>query len=146
MSSFEVVGGAPVVVAPEEIDITNAGALRSAILEAAAHGSGTLVVDMTATRFCDSSGIYTLLAAHKRVQADGGGLLLAISHITVLRVFQITGLDCVIPNVTSLDQALAQASAVRPGARRPVDGTPDSGHGDRFLAQHGTSQLPAEAR
>ena len=46
----EVVGGVPVVAAPEEIDITNAEALRSALLTAAAaaDGHGTLVVDMTA--------------------------------------------------------------------------------------------------
>ena len=73
MSAFEVVSGVPVVAAPEEIDITNAGALRSAVLEAAAYGHGTLVVDMTVTRFCDSSGIHTLLAAHQRVQPEGGG-------------------------------------------------------------------------
>ena len=40
---FEVVSGVPVVTAPEEIDITNAPELRSALLEAAAHGHGTLV-------------------------------------------------------------------------------------------------------
>jgi hypothetical protein len=48
---FEVVSGVPVVTAPEEIDITNAPGLRSALLQAAAHGHRTLVVDMTRTRF-----------------------------------------------------------------------------------------------
>ena len=43
----EVVQGVPVVAAPEEIDITNAEALRSALITAAANGHGTLVVDMT---------------------------------------------------------------------------------------------------
>ena len=43
----EVIGGVPVVAAPEEIDITNAGALRSALIKAAADGPGALVVDMT---------------------------------------------------------------------------------------------------
>jgi anti-anti-sigma factor len=76
---FEVVNGVPVVTAPEEIDITNAAELRTALLEAAAHGHGTLVVDMTRTRFCDSSGLHTLLAAHKRAQAEDGELLLAIT-------------------------------------------------------------------
>lgn len=116
MSAFEVVSGVPVVAAPEEIDITNADALRSALLEAAAHRPGTLVVDMTVTRFCDSSGIHTLFAAHQRVQAEGGELLLVIPDIAPLRAFQLTGLDRVIPIVTSLDQALTQTSAARPGA------------------------------
>jgi anti-sigma B factor antagonist len=105
---FEMVNGVPVVAAPEEIDITSAPALRSALLEAAAHGHGTLVADMTLTQFCDSSGLHALLAAHKHAQAGGGELLLVIPAIAVLRVFAITGMDRVIPNFTSLDQALAQ--------------------------------------
>ncbi|HJY68109.1 MAG TPA: STAS domain-containing protein [Streptosporangiaceae bacterium] len=107
----EVVGGVPVVTAPEEIDITNAGTLRSALLRAAADGHRTLVVDMTETRFCDSSGLHTLIAAHKRANAEGREMLLVIPGTAVLRVFALTAMDRVIPNFTSLDEALAQASA-----------------------------------
>lgn len=119
----ELVSGVPVVAAPEEIDITNAQDLRSALLEAAAAGSGTLVADMTRTRFCDSSGLHALLAAHKRAQAEGGELLLVIPSVTVLRVFAITCIDRMIPNFTSLDEALAQTSPNGSnGHRRPDDG------------------------
>jgi anti-sigma B factor antagonist len=104
----EVVEGVPVVVAPGEIDITNAEALRSALLRAAVNGHGTLVVDMTCTRFCDSSGMHALIAAHKRAQAEGREVLLVIPSTTVLRVFALTGIDHVIPNFTSLAEALAQ--------------------------------------
>ena len=113
-SLFEMVSGVPVVTAPEEIDITNAPQLRSALLSAAAHGHGTLVADMTRTRFCDSSGLQTLLAAHNRAQSEGGQLLLVIPATAVLRVFAITGMNRVIPNFTSLDQALAHTSGARP--------------------------------
>ena len=107
----EVVGGVPVVAAPEEIDITNAEALRSALLAAAAGGHGTLVVDMTRTRFCDSSGLHVLIAAHRRAGAEGREVLLVIPGTTVLRVFALTGMDTVIPNFTSLAEALAQVPA-----------------------------------
>jgi anti-sigma B factor antagonist len=89
----ELVNGVPVVAAPEEIDITNASELRSALLEAATRGRGTLVVDMTRTLFCDSAGLHTLLAAHRRAQAGAGELRLAISAAPVLRVFAATGID-----------------------------------------------------
>ena len=107
----EMVDGVPVVAAPEEIDITNAPELRSALLEAAAHGHGTLVADLTRTQFCDSSGLHTLLAAHKRATAEGGDMLVVIPGNAVLRVFTITGIDRMIPNFTSLEEALAQTSA-----------------------------------
>ncbi len=106
----EVVSGVPVVAAPEEIDMISAPELRSALLEAAAHGQRTLVVDMTRTQFCDSSGVHTLLAAHKRALAEGGELLLVISAAIVLRMFEITGVDGIIRSFPSLDEALAQAS------------------------------------
>jgi anti-sigma B factor antagonist len=110
---LEMVDGVPVVAAPEEIDITNAPELRSALLEAAAaaNGHGTVVADLSRTQFCDSSGLHTLLAAHKRATAAGGDMLLVISGNAVLRVFTITGVDHIIPNFTSLEEALAQTSA-----------------------------------
>jgi anti-sigma B factor antagonist len=111
----EVVGGVPVVAAPEEIDITNAEALRSALLTAAAGGPGTLVVDMTQTQFCDSSGLHTLLAAHKQAGAEGRQVVLVIPSTAVLRVFAITGVDRMIPNFTSLAEALAQTAATANG-------------------------------
>jgi anti-anti-sigma factor len=80
MFPVEMIEGVPVVVAPEEIDIANAEALRSALLKAAANGHGRLVVDMPQTRFCDSSGLHTLAAAHNRAQAEGREVLLVISQ------------------------------------------------------------------
>jgi anti-anti-sigma factor len=114
----EMVGGVPVVAAPEEIDITNAEALRSALLKAAANGNRTLVVDMTRTRFCDSSGLHALIAAHKRAEAEGRELLLVIPGTAVLRVFTLTAMDRVIPNFTSLAEALAQTAATANGHSR----------------------------
>jgi anti-sigma B factor antagonist len=116
----QMIGGVPVVTAPEEVDITNADRLRAALAQAGGHG--TLVLDMARTQFCDSAGLHAVVAAHKRAQAMGGQLLLVIGGAAVLRIFEITRLDRVIAHVTSLEQALAQASA----APSP-DGGPD-GH------------------
>jgi anti-sigma B factor antagonist len=104
---YEVVNGVPIVTAPEEIDINNAPDLRTALNEAAAESRGTVVLDMTQTQFCDSSGIHTLLAVHKRVKAEGRELLLVIPDAAALRVFQITGVD----NVTSREEALGTVPA-----------------------------------
>ena len=106
---IEVVEGVPVLTAPKEIDITNAGQLRSALLTAATNGHRRLVVDMTRTRFCDLSGLHALAAAHQRTQAEGREVLLVIPGTAVLRVFALTGMDRVLPNFTSLAEALASA-------------------------------------
>jgi anti-sigma B factor antagonist len=143
----ELVSGVPIVTAPEEIDVTNAPELRSALVQAAEDGPGTLVADMTGTRFCDSSGLHTLLAAHKRAQAEGGELLLVMRSAAVLRIFALTAIDRMIPNFTSLDEALAHTSTDGlNGRRRPDDGPCGSATKTAATAaQHGTSG-PADER
>jgi anti-sigma B factor antagonist len=137
--SVELISGVPVVAAPEEIDITNAPDLRSALLAAAADRPGRLVADMTRTRFCDSSGLHALLAAHKRVQAGGGELLLVIPSVAVLRVFAITGVDRMIPNFTSLDDALAHTSPNGSNGRRRPDDGPEGSAAETPAQRRGTA-------
>ena len=110
----EVIGGVPVVAAPEEIDVTNADDLRAALRRAA--GSSALVVDLTRTNFCDSAGIHALVDAHKRARAEGGQVLVALSGAAVPRIFEITGVDRVIPRFGSVAEALAHV----PAAQAPV--------------------------
>ena len=107
----ELTGGVPVVVVPEEIDITNAEGLRAALRQAAAHGRGTFVVDMTRTRFCDSAGIHALVDAYKRARDGGGQVLLAVAGAAVPRIFEISGVDRVIPRFPSLEEALGHIPA-----------------------------------
>jgi anti-sigma B factor antagonist len=103
----EVTSGVPVVITPEEVDITNAGALRAALLRAGAQGRKTYVVDMTRTRFCDSAGLHALLGAHRRAQAEGGEVRFVITGPGVRRVLAIMAVDRVIPVFGRLDEALA---------------------------------------
>ena len=106
-----MVSGVPVVVTPGEIDITNADGLQAALLESSEQGHGRLVVDMSRTRFCDTAGLHALVGAHKRALAEGGEVRLVIPDAAVQRIFALTGLDQVIPNFTSLHEALPQPPA-----------------------------------
>jgi anti-sigma B factor antagonist len=116
----QVTRGVPVVITPDEIDITNAVALRAALLHAAARPGPALVVDMTRTRFCDCAGLHALIAAHKRAQAEGRQVRLVVTGAQVRRILTLTALDRLIPVCTTLDQALAQPA--RPSTGPPVTG------------------------
>src|SRR5690242_438915 len=120
MAAAGAAGGVPVVTAPQEIDITTAAGLRTAMLTAAARGPGTFVVDLTGTRFCDSAGLQVLAGAHKRARAEGGEVLLVITSAAVLRIFALTGLDRVIPNFASLQEALGHAPAATATPDQPA--------------------------
>jgi anti-sigma B factor antagonist len=113
------VSGVPVVTVPEEVDITTAQALRAALVQAAARGSGTFVVDMTGTRFCDSAAIHALIDAHKRARAEGGQVLLAVSGTAVPRIFALTGIDQVVPCFPGLAEALANIPSLETSAETP---------------------------
>ena len=122
---IEMVKGVPVVAAPEEIDASNTDWLRTTLLETAARGHATFVVDMTRTRLCASAGLGALVRAHKRAQAEGGELrLLMPTSAAVQGVFALTGIGHLIPSFTDLDQALESAPAAARGDR---DG-PRPGH------------------
>lgn len=114
-----MVGGVPVVAAPDEIDAGNAGALSLAVSETIAHGHATFVVDMTATQFCDSAGLHALVRAHKLARAEGGEARLVITSRAVLRIFAITGVDRVVPNFPTLQEALQVATAPSPASCEP---------------------------
>ena len=82
----EVIEGMPVVTAPKEIDIANAALLDKAMTEAAGPGHAVVVVDMSRTRFCDSAGLNALVAADRRLRAQGGEVRLVITGGSVVRI------------------------------------------------------------
>ena len=111
-----MINGLPVVAAPAEIDITTAEQLRADLVAAAGAGHPAVVVDMTRTLFCDSSGLHTLLRAHKRAASEGGELRLVIpADGGVPRALTVTCIDRYIPCFTSVEEALARRCS--PAAR-----------------------------
>ena len=124
-----MIGGVPVVETPQEIDVSNAGSFRTMFSHAACGRHPAVVVNMTGTRFCDSSGVNALVWAHKQAVAEGGELLVVRpASAAALRVFAITGLDRLIPHFANLNEALEQAHAVVPRPlQRPATPSADAG-------------------
>jgi anti-anti-sigma factor len=122
-SSVTWAAGLPVVTPPLEIDIANAADLRADILAASSGGQATVIIDMSETAFCDSTGLNVLVRAHKQLDAEGRQLRLVIRAPTLLRIFAVTGVDTMFRLSASLDEALAQPSAVVADGPRPGEPT-----------------------
>jgi anti-sigma B factor antagonist len=102
---------APVIVTlPAEIDIANGAAVGQQLCSAFAPGVTIVIADMTATVFCDSSGISQLVLAHHSAAAHHAQLRLAVPHDHVLEVLKVTGIDRLLAVYPSLEAALAAAS------------------------------------
>ena len=70
--------------------------------------AGELVIDMTEATFLDSTALGALVGAVKRLQSVGGELSLVCTDRSIVRIFEITGLDRVIPLHRTLDDALSR--------------------------------------
>jgi anti-sigma B factor antagonist len=112
-------GGLPIVTPPSEVDVGNADQFGAA-LAAAGRDHATLIVDMTSTEFCDSSGLSALAAALCRAQAAGGDLRLVVGNSSVRKVLALTGMD----SVCVMFDRLPEAIAARARLKRDRDGHP----------------------
>ncbi len=101
--------GLAVVTTPAEIDISNAGPLREALLAAAATGQRVIVVDMSGTEYCDSTGLNVLVRAHARADEDGAELRLVMGGTGLQRILAVTGVAGLFRIFPTLGQALEAA-------------------------------------
>jgi anti-sigma B factor antagonist len=99
-----------VVALPAEIDIANADQVEAQLTAACAPGV-TVIADLSATEFCDSSGARALLTAHQRAAAAGGELRAAIPAAAVRRAMSLLALDTILNIYPGLAEALAGGPA-----------------------------------
>ena len=98
----------PVVIAlPAEIDMATAGRAGQQLGPAFAPSVTKVIADMTATTFCDSSGISMLVRAHKQAAANSTQLRLVMPSTAVRHTLALVQADCLLPIYPSLHQALA---------------------------------------
>lgn len=88
--------GASVVEVAGEVDAHTAPTVRDAV-EAAIVPGARVIVDLSGVSFLDSTGLGVLVTALKHVREADGTLDLVVTSPRVLKVFELTGLDVVIP-------------------------------------------------
>jgi anti-sigma B factor antagonist len=105
------VGADAVVALPAEIDAGNADKIGQELLSTMGLGAAVVIIDMSATTFCDSAGVQAIVTAYRHAATQGTALRLVAT--AVLRILTIVGADQLIPIYPTLDAALAGPS---PGA------------------------------
>jgi anti-sigma B factor antagonist len=108
---------AVVVALPAEIDMANAGRVGQQLGSAFAPGVSTVIADMTATTFCDSSGIGMLVRAHKQAAATSTQLRLVVPSAAVVQALTLVQMDYLLPIYPSLSPALTAAPQPGPHTR-----------------------------
>jgi anti-sigma B factor antagonist len=101
-----------IVTLPAEIDIGNAGRVGRELCAAFRPGVAVVIADLSATQFCDSSGVRSLLLARDAAARGHAELRLVIPAAPVLRVLSVLGLD----RLLQIYPSLALALTARPRA------------------------------
>lgn len=105
--STREVDGTTIVAVGGEIDVYTAPKLRDKITELVGDGIYTIVIDMEAVEFLDSTGLGVLVGGLKKVRAHDGSLELICTQDRLLKIFRITGLAKVFVIHESADGALS---------------------------------------
>ena len=110
----------PVVVAlPAEIDLSNAAGVAEQ-LTSAVSGHPAVLIDMTATRFCDCAGARAIMRACTRATDSGAEVRLVVTTEPVRRIFSLIGVDRLLEVYPSVEAACGDdRRLVKPGPGKP---------------------------
>ena len=110
--SIRWAGPHAVLALPAEIDAANAGTIGQELQSLISLGAPVVVIDMSATTFCDSAGVQAIITAYRQATADGTQLRLVAT--AMLRILTLVGADQLVPIYPTLPSALVGAPP-RPG-------------------------------
>jgi anti-anti-sigma factor len=90
----------------EKLDSLEAPELKSELVVLNKNGSKNLVLDMTNTRYCDSSGLSAILVANRLCRDSQGTFVLCGLQETVSKLITISQLDSVLKITPTLNEAV----------------------------------------
>ncbi|MDF0374226.1 MULTISPECIES: STAS domain-containing protein [Streptomyces] len=89
-----------------EIDVDSVPALRTRALELIRRGRPHLVLDMAPVRFCDSSGLNTMIGILRYAKDRHGSLSLVGAPPHLRRLLDVTGVGGLMPVLPTVAEAL----------------------------------------
>ncbi len=107
LSEHTVEGDVHVIRIGGYVDFDVAPQLKKRVLERIESGCRLLVIDLSDAGFIDSTAIGVLVGALKRLREAGGSLAVICDNENVRGIFEIVGLESVIPLHRSREDALA---------------------------------------
>jgi anti-anti-sigma factor len=112
--------GAVIVALGGDLDIASAPAVRERLLSLLRPGPCRLVIDMSAVRYADASGLAVLASTQRRAVLLGGALRLAALRPEVAGALTVTGLSRRLAAYPTVQAAVAGR---KPGRRTDLPGT-----------------------
>ncbi len=99
-----------VVILEVEIDIFSVPEFKEVLVNGIEGGATRVIVDLSAVTFIDSTALGVLVSGAKRVRPRNGNLDIVCTDESIIRIFEITGLDRIFGIFPSRGEALKAAS------------------------------------
>jgi anti-sigma B factor antagonist len=96
-----------VIAVAGEVDLHSAPDLKAALLDAIDQGAREVIVDMSQATFIDSTALGVLVGGLKRLRSVEGELALVCAERSIIRIFEITGLNRAFSLYANREDALA---------------------------------------
>lgn len=90
----------------EKLDTTVAPILKSELVILNSDGVQNIIIDLSATRYCDSSGLSAILVANRLCKNAGGSLVITGLQEPVKNLISISQLDSILNISESLEESI----------------------------------------
>jgi anti-anti-sigma factor len=124
-----------------DLDMVSAPVVREQLLSLLRPGASQLIIDLSATRYADASGLAVLVGSQRRAVLLGGAVRLAAPQPEVARALAVSGIvrhldvyPTVQDAITGREQAMGEAGlAVTAASALPAQARPESAADSREL-------------
>lgn len=90
----------------EKLDTTIAPVLKSELVVLNSDGVQNIIIDLSATRYCDSSGLSAILVANRLCKNAGGSLVITGLQEPVKNLISISQLDSILNIAESIEDSI----------------------------------------
>lgn len=90
----------------EKLDTTIAPTLKSELVILNSDGVQNIIIDLSATRYCDSSGLSAILVANRLCKNAGGTLVITGLQDPVKNLISISQLDSILNIADTLEDSI----------------------------------------
>ena len=94
----------------EKLNASNASDLKAELVLLNKNNINNIVIDMSKTRYCDSSGLSTILVANRLCKDTNGNFALCGLQTNVKKLIEIAQLDRILIITETVEQALSEIS------------------------------------
>lgn len=90
----------------EKLDSHISPSLKSELVVLNSEGFKNIIIDLTETRYCDSSGLSAILVANRLCKNSGGTFVLSGLQRSVMKLISISQLDTILNIAPTISEAV----------------------------------------